>query len=157
MKVLLAIDDSKFSDAAIQAVIARAHSKDTEVRVLHVVDQAISLVAREMGGFDPTLDARLEEETKQAQDLVAKTAGTLRSHGMKVTTEVQVGDPKSTILEVSEEWHADLIVLGSHGRKGMDRFLLGSVSEAIARHAHCSVEIVRITRPSSSSNVEHLS
>jgi hypothetical protein len=94
MKVLLAIDDSKFSNAAIQAVIAQSHSKDTEVRVLHVVEPPSLLVAREMGGYDPTLEAVWDEETKQAQALVAKTAETLRSHGMKVTTAVQQGDPK---------------------------------------------------------------
>ncbi len=148
MKILLAVDDSKFSDAAIQAVIARAHSKDTEVRVLHVVEPPSLLVGREMGGYDPALDAVWEGETKQAQALVEKTAEMLRSHGMKISTAVAKGDPKSLIIEVSEEWHADLIVLGSHGRNALDRFLMGSVSEAVARHAHCSVEIVRIpSRP----------
>jgi nucleotide-binding universal stress UspA family protein len=144
MKILLAIDGSKFSEAAIQAVIGHAHTKDTEVCVLHVVEPPSLLVARETGGYDPTIEAVWQEETKQAHTLVAKTAETLRSHGMKVTTSVQQGDPKSGIIDASEEWHADLIVLGSHGRKALDRFLMGSVSEAIARHARCSVEIVRI-------------
>lgn len=144
MKILLAIDDSKFSEAAVQAVIARAHSKDTEVRVLHVVEPPSLLIARETGVYDPALEAVWGEETKEAQALVTKAAETLRSHGMKATASVQQGDPKSAIIDASEEWHADLIVLGSHGRKALDRFLMGSVSEAIARHAHCSVEIVRI-------------
>jgi nucleotide-binding universal stress UspA family protein len=144
MKVLLAIDDSKFSAAATQALIARAHPADTEVRVLHVVEAPSLLVGREMGGYDPALDAVWEGETKQAQALVEKTAETLRAHGMKVTTAVLQGDPKSMIIDTSDEWHANLIVIGSHGRKALDRFLMGSVSEAIARHARCSVEIVRI-------------
>jgi nucleotide-binding universal stress UspA family protein len=145
MKILLPIDDSKYSKAAIQAVIAQAHSKDTEVRVLHVVEPPSLLVARDMSGYDySTLEAVYEEETRQAQVLVAKAAEELRSHGIKVSTSVQQGDPKSLIIDASEEWHADLIVLGSHGRKAMDRFLMGSVSEATARHARCSVEVVRI-------------
>jgi nucleotide-binding universal stress UspA family protein len=144
MKVLLAIDDSRFSEAATQAVIAQSHSKDTEVRVSHVVEPPSLLVSREMGGYDPTLEAAWDEETKHAQAFVAKTAEMLRSHGMKVSTAVQQEDPKSTIIDASKDWHADLVVLGSHGRKAVDRFLMGSVSEAIARHAHCSVEIVRI-------------
>ena len=144
MKILLPIDDSKFSEAAIRAVIAQAHSKDTEVRVLHVVEPPTLLVARDMTGYDSTLEAVWDEETKQAQVLVAKAAETLRSHGIKVTTSVQQGEPKSLIIDASEEWHADLIVVGSHGRKALDRFLLGSVSDATARHARCSVEIVRI-------------
>jgi nucleotide-binding universal stress UspA family protein len=144
MKILLPIDDSKFSEAAIRAVIAQVHSKDTEVRVLHVVEPPTLLVARDMTGYDSTLEAVWDEETKQAQVLVAKAAETLRSHGIKVTTSVQQGEPKSLIIDASEEWHADLIVVGSHGRKALDRFLLGSVSDATARHARCSVEIVRI-------------
>jgi len=63
---------------------------------------------------------------------------------MSVTTAILQGDTKSMIIDASEEWHADVIVLGSHGRKALDRFLMGNVSEAITRHAHCSVEIVRI-------------
>jgi nucleotide-binding universal stress UspA family protein len=144
VKILLAIDDSRFSDAATEAVIAQNHSKDTEVRVLHVVEPPPLLVNREMGAFDPTPEQLWDQETKRAQTLVDKTATTLRSHGMTVSTAVQQGDPKSTIIDVSKDWRADLIVLGSHGRKAMDRFLMGSVSEAVARHAHCSVEIVRI-------------
>jgi nucleotide-binding universal stress UspA family protein len=144
MKILLAIDNSKFSEAATKAVIAQAHSKDTEVHVVHVVETPSLLVAREMGGYDASLAAVWDEETKQAQVMVAKTAETLRSHGMKVTTAVLQGDPKSMIIDTSAEWHANLIVVGSHGRNALDRFLMGSVSEAIARHAHCSVEIVRI-------------
>jgi nucleotide-binding universal stress UspA family protein len=46
-------------------------------------------------------------------------------------------------VDLAKEWKADLIVLGSHGRRGMDRILMGSVSENVAIHAHCSVEVVR--------------
>jgi nucleotide-binding universal stress UspA family protein len=153
MKILLAIDDSKFSDAATQAVIAQSQSKDTEVRVLHVVEPPSLLIGREMGGYDPTLDQMWDAEMKRAQVFVDKTAETLRSHGMRVTTAVQQGDPKSTIIDASQEWRADLIVLGSHGRNAVDRFLMGSVSEAIARHAHCSVEIVRIPSPHAANSI----
>lgn len=145
MKILLPIDDSKFSEAAIRAVIAQAHSKDTQVRVLHVVEPPSLLVARDMGGYNSTLEEVWDEETKQAEVLVAKAAETLRAHGITVTTAVKQGEPKSLILDTSAEWHADLIVLGSHGRKALDRFLMGSVSDATARHARCSVEIVRIS------------
>jgi nucleotide-binding universal stress UspA family protein len=144
MKVLLAIDGSKYSEAAIQTVIAQAHAKDTEVHVIHVVEPPTLLIAREMGGYDPALEQIWDAETKHAHTLVEKTAETLRALGMKVTTAVEQGDPKSAIIDASKKWHADLIVLGSHGRNAFDRFLMGSVSEAIVRHAHCSVEVVRI-------------
>lgn len=60
-----------------------------------------------------------------------------------VTGEVTEGYIKERILDDAKQWQADLIVVGSHGRRGFTKFLLGSVSEAIASHATCSVEIVR--------------
>jgi len=146
VKILLAIDDSKFSEAARQTVIGQGWPHDTEVRVLHVVEPPTLLVAREMGGYDSTLEAVWEAESKQAEALVAHTAEVLRAKGLKVTTAVGQGDPKSKIIDEAEKWKADLIVLGSHGRKALDRFLMGSVSEAVARHASCSVEIVRMPK-----------
>ena len=144
MKILLAIDDSKCSEAALQSVVAQYHSKDTEVKVLHVVESPSVLVAREMDGYAPSLEAVWDKETKEAQTLVAKAAEALRTHGFKATVVVKQGDPKSMIIDVAAEWNADLIVLGSHGRKALDRFLMGSVSEATVRHADCSVEVVRV-------------
>ena len=71
MKILLAVDDSKFSEAATQAVIAQSKPQDTEVRVLHVVEPPSLLATREMSGYDPSLDALWDAETKQAKTLEA--------------------------------------------------------------------------------------
>ena len=137
MKILLAIDNSKFPEAATQAVIAQIRPPDTKIRVLHVSEP---LVVGEFAEFD----VNLETEIKKTETLVAKVADTLRAQGFDVTTPVEQGDPRSRIIDCAAEWSADLIVLGSHGRTGLDRFLLGSISEAVARHAPCSVEIVRL-------------
>lgn len=145
MKILLAVDDSKHSQAATQAVLAQARPQDSEVAVLHVVEPLPLLVAREMAGYDPKLDAARKGQLQQAKELVEKTAEALRSKGLKVTAAVKEGNPKSEIIDHAAKWHADLIILGSHGKTGLDRFLLGSVSDAVARHAHCSVELVRLS------------
>ena len=144
MKILLAVDDSKFSEAAVQAVIAQSKSLSADVRVLHVVDTPSLLVTREMGGYDPGIEVAWEAQRELGKQLLAKTAETLRSQGVKCTAEMQEGDPKSKIIEEAEKWGADLVVVGSHGRKGLERFLLGSVAEAVARHARCSVQVVRL-------------
>jgi nucleotide-binding universal stress UspA family protein len=144
MKILLAIDDSKFSQAAVQSVVARACSPGTEVRVLHVVEPPSLLLGREMTAYDPEFEAVWKARREQAKALVTKASEILRKSGLNVTTALQEGDPKSQIIDIAKEWHADLIVLGSHGWKGLNRFLMGSVSEAVVRHAHCSVEVVRI-------------
>jgi len=144
MRILLAIDDSGFSQAAIETVIEQARPHDTDVRILHVVESPPLLVAREMGGYDPALETALESQKQNAEALVRKAAELLHGRGIKVAAGLEVGDPKSKILDVADEWRADLIVVGSHGRRGFERFLMGSVSDAVARHAKCSVQIVRI-------------
>lgn len=148
MKILLAVDGSKFSDAAVQAVSKR--ERDTEVRVICVLEPPSLLATREMGGFDPAFEMAWEKEKQVAAELVAGVAEGLQSKGLRVTTAVELGDPSSKIVETAREWDADLIVLGSHGRRGLEHFLIGSVSETVVRHAPCSVEIVRV-RPKHSS------
>jgi len=64
------------------------------------------------------------------------------------TTGIVKGNPKEQIIRHAAEWGADLVVVGSHGRRGVKRWLLGSVSEAVARHAYCSVEVIRTHRAS---------
>ena len=148
MKILLAVDDSKFSEAATQAVLRQARPQDTEVQVLSVTEPSSLRTDIANDGYYAAIDASFEEATKQSQALVARTAELLRSKGFKVISSASPGwaDPKSKIIDVAAEWDADLIVLGSHGRSGLDRFLMGSVSEAVVRHAPCSVEVVRIPR-----------
>jgi len=142
MKILLAVDDSEFSDAATQKVIAQTRPRDTEVRVLHVMEPVF--VTGELAVYIPDISSVKAERVKRAEELIGRTAQALRAAGLKVSTALEEGDPKSKIIDLAEAWHADLIVVGSHGRKGLNRFFLGSVSEAVARHARCSVEIVRL-------------
>jgi nucleotide-binding universal stress UspA family protein len=144
MKILIAIDESKFSQAAVQSVVARPWPPDTEIRVLHVVEPPSLLLGREMTAHDPEFEAVWKALREQAKALVANATEGLRKSGLNVTSALVEGNPKSQIIDVASHWQADLIVLGSHGRKGLDRFLMGSVSEAVFRHARCSVEIVRI-------------
>ena len=144
MKILLAVDESKFSEAAVQTVLAQARPHETEVRVLHVLEPPSLLMGREMGGYDPEFEAVWKALRDQAKALVEKTEGKLRTAGFTVWPSLEEGDPKSKIIDAAKEWNADLIVLGSHGRTGLQRFFLGSVAESVARHAECSVEIVRI-------------
>jgi len=145
MKILLAVDDSEFSEAAMDAVIARGRPQETEVRVLNVID-VLTPLAPDMMAYYPGIEHDRDAQRAPAEALVARTADLLRSKGFRVTTAVELGNPKSKILDVASSWHADLIVLGSRGRTGLDRFLIGSVAETVARHATCSVEIVRTAK-----------
>ncbi|HEX8129657.1 MAG TPA: universal stress protein [Pyrinomonadaceae bacterium] len=146
MKILLATDGSPCSEAAIKEVAQRPWPADTQVRVVSIVETPAPLVA------DPHLIASsyFEETEKicrrQAEDavkLAAAKLGSGQSGDPLVSTQVLKGSPKRTIVEEAEAWDADLIVVGSHGYRSWERMLLGSVSQAVAAHAKCSVEIVR--------------
>jgi len=145
MKILLAIDDSPYSEAAIRAVASQYRTRDAEIRVLSVVEPiSVYVSADAFPHFVPQVEEIEEDRKKQATDLVHQAAEKLRNAGFQAIGLVDFGDPKTKIIEDATTWGADLIVVGSHGWKGLNRFLLGSVSDAVARHAHCSVEIVRI-------------
>lgn len=145
MRILLAIDDSECSREAIRSVSAQFRQKGTEVRVLHVVEPIAAYISAELiPHFVPHVAKVEEERRKQAQELVQHAARQLRKAGFKTSEFVDEGDPKAKIIDQAASSEADLIVVGSHGWKGLNRFLLGSVSESVVRHAGCSVEIVRV-------------
>jgi nucleotide-binding universal stress UspA family protein len=145
MNILVAVDDSKFSEAAANAVIAHVKTKGSEVRLLCVLEPFPVSLAEKLGSKDsPDFPAARMKLKSQATAHLTKTAKKFRSAGFKTSHFVEEGDAREVILDYAEQWPADLIVVGSHGRKGMNRFLMGSVSEAVARYARCSVQIVRI-------------
>ena len=144
MKVLLAIDGSPHSDAAATEVGRRPWPPQTEVRVI-TVDPPLDgdlLRSRAPTAFDELVrQQRHEAEKHLAQQLtrLRNAAPTLQ-----VTGFLREGFPKEVILDEADQWGADLIVVGSHGKGAIRRLFLGSVSLAVATNALCSVEIVRL-------------
>src|SRR5271169_4734991 len=107
MKILIAIDGSDFSQAALKSVIARPWPPNTTVKVLNVVEPPSLLMGREMGGYDPEFETVWKALREQAKELVAKAAEKLRAAGFQVLTELVEGDPKSQIIDIANQWHAD--------------------------------------------------
>ena len=91
------------------------------------------------------LEELMESARKHAEDAVESARKILLAGNLQVldSKPAPVGDARVLLLDLAKEWNADLIVLGSHGRRGMDRMLMGSVSESVAIHAHCSVDVIR--------------
>jgi nucleotide-binding universal stress UspA family protein len=144
MKLLLAVDGSESSDAAVCAVASHLQPNLTEVLVLQVVEPRTFSAPPQMDtGYTPEQDEILKKEFAEAEAVVARAAHILKARGFQAATRVVEAETRSAILDLAAEWHADLIVLGSHGRRGLRRFLLGSVAQAVAHNAHCSVWIVR--------------
>ena len=145
MKILLAIDGSPCSNRAVEEVAHRPWPKGSEVKILSTFRLHLSPTA-EPWLLPRSGDKILGVDRARARETVDRALARLKankSSNLKVMTEVIEGSPKRVILDEAGRWGADLIIVGSHGREGLDRFLLGSVSQAVALHAKCSVEIVR--------------
>ncbi len=147
MKILLAIDGSNCSESAVETLIGHYNPTKTEVLVLHVVESPKLIPTSCDFGLSPMFvqdySAIIEQWRKEGKELVSRTGERLRAGGFNTTAQLEEGYVKDAILDWAKKWNADLILIGSHGKRGLDRFLLGSVSEAVSRHAACSVEIVR--------------
>jgi nucleotide-binding universal stress UspA family protein len=126
-RVLLATDGSETSAAAARALAGRPWPEESEFRVVTV---------EEPWAIKPPSRRHADEAVSSAEKVLA-------SAGLNTSGAVLAGNPKNVILEEAKKWDADLIVVGSHGRRGFKRFMLGSVSEAVAMNAHCSVVVVR--------------
>jgi nucleotide-binding universal stress UspA family protein len=85
----------------------------------------------------------LDELTRYCQEVVSRAEELLRASGLTVESRVLQGDPRETLVEEAREQHADLIVVGSHGRTGLERLVMGSVASHVVTHAPCSVLVVR--------------
>lgn len=145
-KVLVAADNSPYAQAALAWLKTMKWTKDTQFKLITVVSPLVE-------SFESLQDAAsastLSIEHNQTIDLAASElkimARTLGEHvgADNVSTEVAEGDPRECILQTASSMQADLIVMGSHGRTGLTKLLIGSVSQALAVHANCSVAIVR--------------
>ncbi len=144
MKILLAVDDSSFSSAAAGAIGARPWPPNTAVRVLSAVE-AVPLPATELWYDTSNLVERAQQELlTRAKALTERVTQALQGSGLLAEPVVREGDPRSVIVDEAEKWGADLIIVGSHGYTGLQRFLLGSVAQSVVSHAPCSVEVVRV-------------
>lgn len=144
-KIMLAIDGSDTSNSAIEEVIKLVKNQDVQLKIVHVVDE--SLVYYSGPGFD--YSAYIEVLRKEGQDILNKATQLIGEQtSIKVETALLElgqfqGRIADLIVEATKEWPADLLVLGTHGRKGFSRFLLGSVAEHIMRIASTPVLLIR--------------
>ncbi len=148
MKVLLAVDGSPCSKLAIDSIAGRVWPADTVFKVLTVLEPFHPELAGWHSGYVPLALEAQQERLNEARTLVEETAALLATSCQQpgteaVSSEVLEGNVKERIVECAREWHADMIVMGSHGRQGIEKLFLGSVSQAVLTEAPCSVEIVK--------------
>jgi nucleotide-binding universal stress UspA family protein len=145
MKILLAIDGSDSSRAAVAQVIGRPWPPKTDIRVVSVAHTYLPILVDPAFTLAAIHHELLERDRERALRDVEETAKVIRASAseLNVTSGALEGVPKEVILDEAERFGADLIVLGSHGHGTVRRFLLGSVAQAVVLHAACSVEVVR--------------
>jgi nucleotide-binding universal stress UspA family protein len=145
VKILVAVDGSACSDTAVDEVGRRPWPEGTEVKVLTVVELLQVTPDNETWTLPPEYFEQWERAAEErGQAILARAMEKLRTNQkLKVNGESLKGQPKHVIVEEANHWRADLVVVGSHGYRGLKRLWLGSVSQVVASHAHCSVEIVR--------------
>jgi nucleotide-binding universal stress UspA family protein len=142
MKVLLAVDGSKASQAAVRAVAERPWPEGTIVRVLsvaHLIPPTTPFFNEVAVNYEQLVIEFLDAAT----EIATRAADELEASGLQVESAIRQGDPRVAIVDEARDWSADLVIVGSHGRSGIERWLMGSVAEHVVRHAPCSVEVVR--------------
>lgn len=147
MKILLATDGSAYSEAAVHEVARRPWPAGTVIKVLSAVELPF-IPTTETWALPDSYYSELEksekEKAKLALDKAIEHLRIAQGPTVEITSEMHEGKAEEVILDEADRWGASLIVLGSHGYRGFKRFLLGSVSQNVASHAKCSVEIVRV-------------
>jgi len=142
-KILVGTDFSEPSDAARRTAIELARRLGAELEIVHVEEPLPAYAFSE--GALPDLPRLQEEVRSWAEREVEQQAKEARAAGVPVTTAVLLGTPANAIVETARTDGADLIVVGTHGRTGFERILLGSVAERVVRTASCPVLTVRNT------------
>lgn len=132
-KIICAIDDSPLAESVFDAGYELAKQLNAEFALASVINPG------------PTSDG-IDVETLRAylkNDIIGLYEQLLTKKGNpKIQKFIENGDPKKQIVTIAKEWHADLIVIGSHGRSGFTRALMGSIAEGVIRHACCPVLII---------------
>lgn len=135
-RILIAVDGEPLAAHAAELGVELASSLGAEIAFVLAIDPGLS----QAPGITPA--DLIAEAEREGRRLIAELRQ-LRLQTHASLEFIHVGKPASEIVRTAKEWSADIIVIGSHGRHGIQRALLGSVAEAVMRHAPCPVLVVR--------------
>jgi nucleotide-binding universal stress UspA family protein len=142
MKILIGIDESPQSKQALDFVGRMRWPAGSRVIVVSALQPKLT-VATASPDLSVSLAQFVEDERREVEELVSRAEGWLREAGFATEGRVEVGDPREALIAVAQRERADLMVVGSHGRAGLAKFVLGSVSSHVVTHAPCSVLVVK--------------
>lgn len=155
-RALVALDGTPVSDRIVESLAGLAFLRDAHIEVVSVAPSLTpgpGVMLSGAYGMPITWYEEAAEAARRSLEAVASTAAErLRADGLDATWSVHEGDPAATLIDVGKRAGADLFVVGSHGRSGMTRLLLGSVARNVLLHAHASVLILREARSGRAAN-----
>lgn len=134
-RILIAVDGGPISVHAVEIGVHLACSLGTEVAFIHAIDPGLTYSP----GLTP--DQLIAEAERDAKAMIAGFKSL--APDLAALELIRIGKPAHEILAAAKEWPASVIVIGSHGRSGISRVLMGSVAEAVMRHAPCPALVVR--------------
>lgn len=143
-KILIAVDDSKYSHQAAAYGFSLAKKLGSQVGLVHINEIPIAInvtgdpILGDSGMIIPDI---MDMQKKAAEDLFLKLK---EEFGQDLVSKEYIieGSISTQIIEIAKEFEADMIVMGTHGRTGFNHFISGSVAESVTRHANCPVLIV---------------
>jgi nucleotide-binding universal stress UspA family protein len=138
VRLIVGFDGSKGAEAAVEAVAARKWPAGSEARIVNATWATPQLTSHQMAG---SIIKWIAEEKARIKKMIDEAADKLRAAALKTDAVVKEEDPKRLLIAEAENWSADCIFVGARGMGRIERFLLGSVSSAVAARAHCSVEV----------------
>ena len=140
-KILVPLDGSELSEEALEAAIPLARAFGSEILLVGVLDLTAGMYDVYAEAFNPVdLRAQLEKFLESALDRAKTRAEAI---GLKVRRFLRVGVPHEEIAALSAQEGGELIVMTTHGRKGLSHLLLGSVTEKVIRTAECPILVIR--------------
>ena len=146
-QILVPTDGSDTAEAAVEHALDLADQYGAKVHALYVVDtdsMSLSLGAEQLDRIEQGQFSEMEEVRERAERATGYVADRARERGLEVVEHISAGKPHSLIADYIEDNGIDLVVMGSHGRSGIRRALLGSVTERTLRSTHVPVLVVDI-------------
>ena len=137
-KVLIAIDEDPVAAHAAEVGMELARDLHAQAALIYVIDPALVFAPDAGIAADDLVVGARQDAARLVADFRARLQADAHALGF-----VPLGSPGPEIVKAAKEWQANLVVIGSHGRRGITRALVGSVAEAVVRHAPCPVVVVR--------------
>ncbi len=145
MRVLIAVDYGLLGESQLEFLRSYGRGINSQFKIVHVVESAGWYLQAATPDMLPLAESFMAERRAAGEKLLIDVLDKLKDVCLaeKIEIEIREGNPANEIVNASEEWNADLILVGNYGKSGLERFLSGSVSQMVSTHASCSVLVAR--------------